>query len=142
MKTKFTPIVKFKKSELDKSEERVQNFILQLHNKEKRLKAEYELLMHITKPTSGTITEYQSTQLLIHRQREIIIEATQRVEEAKEALSLAQEEQKKAYIEYEKYKYLESEEVKKMLNEIKKKEAKDLDEVALQAFMNKRLSHE
>lgn len=141
MKTKFTPIVKFKKSELDKREERVQNLILQLRNQESRLKSEIDLLMHINQPTSGTITEYKSIQLLIHRQREIINEAIQRVEELKEALLLAKKRQQEAYVEFEKYKYLESEEVKKMLKKIKLKETKDLDEVALQAFMNKRLSH-
>lgn len=116
--------------------------MIQLRDQENKLKAEYELLMHINQPTSGTITEYKSTQLLINRQREIINESTQRVQDVKEALLLAKKSQKEAYIEFEKYKYLESEELKKMLKEIKIKEAKDLDEVALQAFMNKRLSHD
>jgi len=140
MKTKFTPIVKFKKSELDKSEEMVQNFTIKLQKAENSLKAEYELLLQISEPTAGTISEYQSNKLLLHRQREIIIEATHLVKELKSELSLAKERHKSAYIEFEKYKYLESEEIKKMLHEIQVKESKDLDEVALQAFMNRRFT--
>jgi len=140
MKTKFTPIVKFKKSELDKVEERVQNLLRTVHKETENLKNAYAILMQITQPTSGSINEYLSNKLLQQRQREIIIETAQTLEDAKEKLSFAKEQQKLAYIEFEKYKYLESEEVKKMIKEIRIKEAKDLDEVALQGFMNKRLS--
>ena len=140
MRTKFTPIVKFKKNELDKSEERVQSALLKLRQEEVQLQNGYALLLQINQPTSGTITEYRSTQLLLNRQREIINKIAKNIEELQEALEVAKREQKENYIEFEKYKYLESEEVKKLLKELQKKEAKELDEVALQSFMNKRLS--
>ena len=140
MKTKFAPIVKFKKSELDKAEERVQNSLRALHLAKQELQSAYAALLEIPSPTSGTIEIYQANKLLLQRQREIIKEATQRVASLQEQLHVAQQEQKEAYIELEKYSYLESEEIKKMLKEREKAEAKALDEVALQSFMNRRLS--
>jgi len=140
MKTKFTPLVRFKKREVDKCEQHLQECSLNYKNAQLKVEREHDVLYQLSVPKDGSILEYQSFQMIVGSQRHIIQEAREWVAFAKEQLEKAKKTLQEATIEYEKYKYLESEEIKKLVKELQKKESRDLDEVALQTFMNRRLS--
>ncbi len=119
---------------MDKSERLVQKKNMDLTNALNALENSYEYLEGISQPSSGNITELLASRSLLSSQRGLIDNNKNWVKFAKEQLAVAQEQFKKDMIEYEKYKYLEVQEFKKHQEEIKRKESKALDEVALMTF--------
>jgi flagellar export protein FliJ len=141
-KSRFAPLVKMKKHEVQKCEQNLQQNQINLQSAQEKLEQSLHELTTITPPTSGTINDFRSTQLLLTAQRMIIQKSSDWVEFAKNEILTSKELLKLATIEFEKFQYLEMEEIKEMIKAIKLKEAKDLDEVALQAFMNKKGKNE
>lgn len=134
MKTRYSPLVKLKKSTMDKSERVVHQKNLELNNAFKALEDSYEYLDTISQPSSGNMHDLLASRSLLSSQRGLIENNKNWIQFAQEQLNLAQEQFKKDMIEYEKYKYLDAQEIKKRKKEIKIKESKDLDEVALMTF--------
>ena len=134
MKTRYSPLVKLKKSTMDKSERLVQQKNADLNNAIDALKNSYEFLEDIEQPSSGNINDLLASRRLLSSQRDLIDHNKSWVNFAKDQLEDAKNQFKKDMIEYEKYKYLDFQEIKKYQQELKVKEAKNLDEVALMTF--------
>jgi len=134
MKTRYSPLVKLKKSTMDKSERVVQQKNMELNNAINALESSYKSLEEIEQPSSGNIHNLLASRSLLTSQRDLINNNKNWVEFAREQLESAKNQFKKDMIEYEKYKYLDLEEIKKYQKELKVKEAKNLDEVALMTF--------
>jgi len=134
MKTRYSPLVKLKKSTMDKSERLVQQKNMELNNAINALESSYKSLEEIEQPSSGNIHNLLASRSLLTSQRDLINNNKNWVEFAREQLESAKNQFKKDMIEYEKYKYLDLEEIKKYQKELKVKEAKNLDEVALMTF--------
>jgi len=134
MKTRFSSLVTLKKSAMQKSEQLVQNANTDLKNAESALTTSYSSLENIESPQGGTMSQMLATRTLLSSQRNVILHNQEWVEFANKQLLSAQKVLKKDMIEHEKFKYLELEEIKKILKEIKVKEAKELDEIALITF--------
>jgi len=134
MKTRYSPLVKLKKSTMDKSERLVQQKNMELNNAINSLESSYKSLEEIEQPSSGNIHNLLASRSLLTSQRDLINNNKNWVEFAREQLESAKNQFKKDMIEYEKYKYLDLEEIKKYQKELKVKEAKNLDEVALMTF--------
>ena len=134
MKTRFSSLVTLKKSAMQKSEQLVQNANTDLKNAESALTTSYFSLENIESPQGGTMSQMLATRTLLSSQRNVILHNQEWVEFANKQLLSAQKVLKKDMIEHEKFKYLELEEIKKILKEIKVKEAKELDEIALITF--------
>ena len=134
MKTRFTPLIKVKKEMMDRCERDLQKANQALHNAKSALHEAYHELEKAQTPESGSMIQFKNSRMLISAQREIIKEkqewlnfASKQVEGAKQAL-------KTAMVDYEKFKYLEAEQIKKTLQEQRRKEQRELDEVAIQTF--------
>ena len=138
MKTRYTPLVKLKKSTMDKSETLVQKASADLNSASTALSVSYSSLDDIQTPSKGSINDLLASRSLFASQRNLIDNNKKWVSFAEGQVNIAKEQLKIDMIEYEKFKYLEFEEIKKALKEKKIQEAKDLDEIALMTYDKKK----
>jgi hypothetical protein len=129
--TRFTSLVKLKKSTMQKCERVVQQANADLNSASIALKISYDSLNDVEAPESGTMLEFLASRTLLDSQRALIKHNSEWVSFAKNQVIIAKEKFKLDMMEHEKFKYLELEEIKKEIKRIKAQEAKDLDEVAL-----------
>jgi flagellar export protein FliJ len=134
MKTRYSPLVKLKKSTMDNSERLLQQKNAELTNALRALEGSYESLEDISQPNSGSINDLLASRKLLSSQRELIEHNKQWVSFAQTQVQEAKNQFKKDMIEFEKFKYLEVQEIKKYQKELKIKEAKDLDEIATMTY--------
>ncbi|ALV64364.1 flagellar export protein FliJ [Campylobacter fetus] len=134
MNNKFTQVVKVKEENVNK----IELSLVKCKALDKELKRSMEAIIDELNlhrfPRGGSSADIKinlEEQKLLRDQKERI----------KERIILNQKEivhyefqHKKAYIELEKMKYLEQEETAKEIARIKKQEAKDLDEIAVQRY--------
>jgi len=137
VQTRFTSLVKLKKSTVQKSERVVQKANADLNSAAIALKISYDSLKDVEAPASGTMLDFLASRTLLDSQRGIIKHNSEWVNFAKNQVKVAREQLKLDTIEQEKFKYLELEDIKKEIKKIKIQEAKDLDEVALMTYANK-----
>ena len=135
MKTRFTPLVKIKKNNLDKCERDLLQANEDKKNAQTALDEAYKQLKEINTPTQGIISDMLQERTILQIQRNIIQKnqswlnfASQQADQFKEIL-------RKAAIEYEKYKYLETKEIEVILKKRSQDEMKLLDESALHSYM-------
>ncbi len=131
MKSKYTPLVKLKKKELDKCEQEVIKANRAFQDATNALEDSYLFLATLSLPSSGSIGELLQIQSIITAQHQTIEENTQAL-----AMTTAHQLQtkrrfKKAMIEYEKFNYLQTQELNAYQAKIKKEEAKMLDEIGV-----------
>ena len=138
MKTRFTSLVHVKKNSMQKSERLLQQANLNFNKAKQALEDSLAFLQKIQLPSHGKIAEFLANRTLLDAQRAIIERNQEWLEYTKKEVAQAKEQLKKDMIEYEKYKYLEYEEMQKALKKIKIQEAKDLDEIALMTYTNKK----
>lgn len=140
MKTRYSPLVKLKKSTMDKSESLVQKASADLNSASTALSISYSSLDDIQTPSKGSITDLLASRSLFASQRNLIDNNKKWVSFAENQVNSAKEQLKIDMIEYEKFKYLEFEEIKKALKEKKMQEAKELDEIALMTYDKKKVN--
>ncbi|EHP30033.1 hypothetical protein SMGD1_1509 [Sulfurimonas gotlandica GD1] len=131
MKTRFSSLVKLKKSTMDKSERIVQKANADLNSAAMALEIAYQSIQDITPPQSGNMKEFIANRTLLSSGRGMIDHNKEWVGFAKNQVNQAKEKLKLDMIEHEKFKHLELQEIEKEIKKIKLKEMKDLDEVAL-----------
>ncbi|WP_324172069.1 flagellar export protein FliJ [Sulfurimonas sp.] len=131
MKTRFSPLVKLKKTTMEKSERLVQKANVDLNSAAMALQISYNSLDDIESPTSGSMSDFLASRSLLSSGRGLIDHNKEWVNFASNQVNQAKEKLKIDMIEFEKFKYLELQEMQKKIKKIKKQEAKDLDEVAL-----------
>ncbi len=138
MKTRYSSLVTLKKSTMQKSERILQSANADLNSASTALQLSYNSLKDVESPSSGTMSEMLASRTLLASQRTLINHNKEWVSFTQNQVAQAKEKLKLDMIEYEKFNYLELEEIKKILKEIKIKEAKDLDEVALMTHAKKK----
>ena len=114
MKTRYTPLLKVKKNELDRCERELQKANQTLNDAKSSLQEAYLLLETLELPKSGTIQEMLSARIFVSTQRESVEEKKKWVAYAQEQTVFAVEKLKISNVEYEKFKYLDVEEIKKV----------------------------
>lgn len=137
MKTRFSSLVKLKKSTMQKSERVMQRANADLNSATTALEVSYKSLKDIEPPKSGTIAQMLSARTLFNSQRWVIQNNKEWVAFAKNQVNQAKEQLKLDMIEHEKFNYLELQEIEKEIKKRKHQEAKDLDEVALMTYKGK-----
>ncbi len=130
MTTKFSPILKVRRLEV----ERVENELSKLNNQKKSLSLEIDSLKDELEknsyPKSGQIQNLKQKffkNTLIKKNIELKL---QNIKFLEEQIKSTQELLKKAMLEYEKINHLHKVEEKKMIEALKKQEVKELDEIA------------
>ncbi len=134
MKSKYTPLVKLKKRDLDHAERDLVSANSTLTLASIALDNAYLLLQSLGLPTSGTVSEFTQSQILIQAQHYEIEQCAHNLVTAQQNLSQMQQRFKNAMIEYEKFKYLELQETQAHSVKIKKEEAKMLDEIGVMTY--------
>lgn len=134
MNTRYSSLVKLKKSTMDKSERVVQKANADLNSAAMALQISYSDLKDVEVPTTGNMSDFLASRTLLNSQRDLIKHNNQWVDYAKNQVKIAKEQLKSDMIDFEKFKYLEYQEIKKHLSEVKAKEAKELDEIALMTY--------
>ena len=134
MRTRYSPLVKLKKSTMDKSERVVQKANADLSSASIALELSYNSLDDIEAPITGNMSDLLASRSLLSSQRDLINNNKEWISFAKKQLNSAKQQLKLDMVEYEKFKYLEFQEIKKMQYEIKIKESKELDEIALLTY--------
>ncbi len=138
MKTRFSSLVKLKKSNMQKSERVVQQANADLNSASMALQLSYNSLEEVESPKTGTMVELLASRTLLDSQRGLIEHNKEWVDFAKKQVERAKEQLKRDMIEHEKFKYLELQEIKKEIQKKKLLEAKELDEVALMTHKEKK----
>jgi flagellar biosynthesis chaperone FliJ len=137
MKTRFSSLVTVKKNRMQKSERALQNANKNLHNAKAALQDSLAELQNIPLVQSGEISKFLATRTLLDSQRALIKHNEEWLAYTEKELLAAKEQLKKELVEYEKFNYLELQEVERIMQEQKRKEAKDLDEIALMTYTKK-----
>ena len=137
MRTRFSSLVKLKKSSMQKSERVVQKANADLNSATMALQLSYSSLEDVESPKTGTMGEMLASRTLLDSQRGLIQHNKEWVDFAKKQVESAKAQLKRDMIEHEKFKYLELEEIKKEIKKKKLLEAKELDEVALMTYKEK-----
>lgn len=134
MKSRFDPIVDLKKSELTKREASLVQLGTILQNAKNALQNSYDELGSIDLQKGGVAKEMHKARALVDLQRATIVKNREWVAFASSQLEVARREYEKELLELEKFKYLQSEEIREKILEIKKKESKELDEIAALSY--------
>ena len=137
MKTRFTPLVKLKKTAMDKSESLVQKANVDLSSARAALDKSYQTLNDIISPLQGNMKDFLASRELINSARNFVKHNQEWIIYAQKQVNQAKEKLKLDTIEHEKFKYLELKEIEKELKSLKIQEMKDLDEVALMTHNKK-----
>mgnify|MGYP002629573366 CR=1 FL=1 len=137
MNTRFSSLVKIKKSEMQKNERLVQNANADLNSALIALELSRSAIYDIKIPQDGFMSGFLQTRTLLDSGRHLIQHNQEWAQFAQQQVYIAKEELKKSMIEYEKFNYLELEEIKKVIQKNKIEEAKSLDEVALMTHQRK-----
>lgn len=134
MKSKYTPLVKLKKKELD----RVERDLIRANNAffaaSTAVDDAYALLSTLSLPANGTVSELLQSQAMIQAQHTDIQQRVDRLALAKAQQIQTQRQFKASMIEYEKFKYLEAQEIEAHNAKTKKEEAKMLDEIGVMTY--------
>lgn len=134
MNTKFDPVLKIKKQDLDKCEaDIIQNNQL-IHSKNREVDVLLQELEEIDVPKSGGYWDFKNTQDIKKAFLGEIDRVRYEISTLKNIQKKLQESYRLAFVEYEKIKYLQDNEIKKTILKIKKNESKDLDEVGIMLF--------
>ncbi len=131
MKTKFDSVVKIKKQQVEKIENDIQKInssIKELQNKIEELNKQFSSFSLPDKGTFAHISQIKLQQNLLKNEIENLSSQINMLNARKNDLL---NELKKAHMDYEKMKYLQAEELKKKVKEMRLKEAREMDEIAI-----------
>lgn len=133
-KSRYEPLVKFKKKALDSAERALIAANNALSAASDKLNRAYEELSHMRLPPKGSIGEFTQVAAMIRTQHQSIEGAKDELRSAQQQQFLMREEFKAAMIDYEKFKYLEMQEMNLHLKEMKDQEAKMVDEIGTMTY--------
>lgn len=134
MTSKFAPLTKLKKEQLDKTRRLlldVNNFIKTLELQLKRFETD---LLNQKSPQSGTMALFSQYTTLTQACHDQIIKKKDEIYYAQQERNKIQNAVKEALVEYEKFNYLQVQEEEAFVATMKKKEALQLDEVAIMGY--------
>lgn len=138
MKSRFAPLVKFKKNTMQKSEQSLQKANGNLNSAAVALELSYSSLKDVEPPKVGKMSEMLASRMLLDSQRELINHNKEWVKFASNQVNQAKKQLKVDMMEHEKFQYLELQEMKQELKKRKAAEAKNLDEIALMSYNGKK----
>jgi flagellar biosynthesis chaperone FliJ len=139
LKTRYTSLVGVKKNIMQKRERELQALNLKLKNARLALENSKDDINNIQTPHEGNMSAFLASRTLLDTQRSLISHNEAWVNYTQQEVQEAKKNLQEATTEFEKFKYLETTEIKKQIQQLKIKEAKDLDEVALMTYNKKEL---
>lgn len=134
MTSKFVPLTKLKKEQLEESRRLLTEFNLYVQKLETDLEKLECDLKNQKSPLSGDIALFQQYRLLTQACHDHIIRKKDEIYYAKQERHKIKDAVKEALMEYEKFHYLQTQEEEAFKAKIKKEEALQLDEVAIMGY--------
>ncbi|EDM23189.1 flagellar export protein FliJ [Caminibacter mediatlanticus] len=131
MKTKFDSVVKIKKQKVDKIERNIQKINSSIKMLQMKIEELRKSFNSLSLPSSGNFATLQQISLQKNTFLSEIKSYENQIKILENRKSELIKELKKANIEYEKMKYLQNEEIKKKIKNIRLKESKEMDEIAI-----------
>jgi len=135
--SKFTPIVKVRKQQMDKIETLLAKARFQKSELEKKLALTSNEIENTEVPLSGSI----SVMVGFRERLDILRKEKARFDEMLSIkineVNQLQDKYKRAHMEYEKIKYLENQDFEEWIEKIKRQEQLDMDEISNMLFVNK-----
>ena len=137
MNSKFTPIVKVRKQQMD----RIETLLAKARYKKQEISAKLEATckeiaqMEVPKEGSITLMSFFRESLAILRKEKDDLE--RRLKISTDEVTQLQDKYKRALREYEKIKYLEEQDFEKWIKKLNRQEQLDMDEVSTMLFANK-----
>ena len=134
MTSKFAPLTKLKKEQLDEARRLLAQVNIHIQKLEADLvKLEIDL-QNQQSPLSGNIALFKQYQVLTQACHDHIIRKKDEIYYAKQEQYKIQTAVKEALMEYEKFNYLQSQEIEAFKKKLQKEEAVQLDEVAIMGY--------
>jgi len=134
MLSKFAPLTKLKKEQLEEARRLLTEVNLYIQKLQKDLEKLENDLKNQESPLSGDISLFQQYRLLTQACHDQIIRKKDEIYYAKQERHKVQDAVKEALMEYEKFHYLQTQEEETFRAKIKKEEALQLDEVAIMGY--------
>ena len=134
MTSKFAPLTKLKKEQLEEVRRLLLQANLYIQNLEKELLAFEQDLINQKPPASGAMVLFSQFTALTQACHDQIIRKKDQIYYAHQERHKVQDQVKAALLEFEKFNYLQIEEEKAYALKIKKQEALMLDEVAIMGY--------
>jgi len=140
MITKFTPLVKYRKREVEKVESHLLSLNAMITKQKQKVKSIKDKINSTVLPKSGAIN-------LLKEVNDMMI--FQKIDQNKKYAKLLELQDEKrsindklhsANIDYEKAKYLDTQEIQKKLKIMKQKDENELNEVSIMLYNNKSVS--
>jgi len=137
MNSKFTPIVKVRKQQMDRVETLLAKARYEKKEIDFKLEATYKEIEKMETPKEGSIslmTLFRENLAILRGEKSALEE---RLQIARKKVEQLQDKYKKALREYEKIKYLEERDFEEWMKKINRQEQLDMDEVSTMLFTNK-----
>jgi len=134
IKTKFDSLVKLKKLKVDEKEREIQTINNQISKAYEEFNQIQNEINSFEYPKEGNfllITQFKMMQNALFNQ---LKEKQNHINFLQGQKNILSNSLKEVNLEYEKMKYLQGEEIKKYIKQLKQKEAKELDEIALMLY--------
>lgn len=142
MSSKYTPVVKVKKQELDKAETNLAKAKQRQRANEEALRRANAEYLSVNLPNSGSVELLKQSLEIKAIAKNVKDAAKEKVELSAKEMTHYQHLYKNAHLAYEKIKYLESEELKAVQEKLKKAEQKALDDIATSKYFRERKQYE
>jgi len=134
MKTRFTPLVKIKKNQLQKCELAFEQTNTMVKSAVAAVKEAVMSLNNCKCVRHGKMQQFLADKAVLDYQRMVVNQKKDWLAYAQNDLSVARQKLKEASLEYEKFKYLELEEIKKILKQQQFLDAKEMDDIAMLGY--------
>ncbi len=131
MKTKFDPLVQYQKQKLQLCETQIANLNVQIANISTLIESLCEKLTEIKPPKSATFENFLRINEIKKMHISEIASLQNQSQSHKQEVAALKEEYKALHIEFEKLKYLQEQEQEKIFALLKRKEQRELDEIAI-----------
>lgn len=134
MTSKFAPLTKLKKEQLDEARRLLAQVNIHIQQLEADLLQLEMDLQNQKTPLSGNIALFQQYHVLTQACHDQIIRKKDEIYYTKQEHFKIQTAVKEALLEYEKFHYLQSQEIEAYKKKMEKEEAAQLDEVAIMGY--------
>ena len=137
MTSKFTPIVKIKKQQMDMIETHLAKARQKNNQLKRRLDNLREEISSQIAPKEGNIQLYNVYRENLSILRKEMSEVEKAYEISNQEVAQLQQKYKNALREFEKMKYLEGRDFEEFMKKLKRQEQLDMDEVSMMLFANR-----
>jgi len=134
IKTKFDSLVKLKKLKISEIEKEISKLNNQITNATEELEQIQTEISNFQLPQEGNFALITQFKMMLNAMINQKVNKEKQINFLNNQKEILTNQLKEANLEYEKMKYLQGEEIKKYIKQLKEKEAKEIDEIALMLY--------